>query len=785
MRLHSAIAAVLCVVATPTHAGAQTAPGGGAGADEGDIVVTAQARPRGTIPGASMPEVTLSGGEARASGATSIAELVATLAPSLGTVRGRDGGGPVFLLNGRRIADYSEISSLPAEAVQRVEVFAEDVALQYGYPADQRVVNVVLRRRYKATTAEGALGQAAEEARTFQDAKLGYLRLTQTGRLQLDFNAASQSAITEAEGGIAPPSAGLDDRAQRTLAPDSRSGVFTGVYSQNLTNKLLARFSLHGQSRDTEGLLGVDAGGQTIRSDAHSSSQRFSATLDRATKDWNWTLTGSTQRSFSDNSVLRPAPALDSRSQSVNWRSEGAFNVSGPLFELPAGSMRFSGKAALSNETLETFSRRAGLTTDTGLDRLMGAVNASLSAPLTNQNNGTVGAVSLNVSGAHANLSDFHAVTSYGAGGNWSPLRSLRFSAQASWAETAPTLQQLGAPLLTIPSSSIYDPLRGEDVEASVTSGGNPGLRAEKRRDLTLNASWTPQKMTGLTFSAAYARNHTVDALSSFPQLSAALEAGFPGRFVRDGSGALIAVDRRPINLAERNTQSVRLGFTLSRRFGPKLAPPWGSGPPPWTQPQQGADPGVKPWQPPPGFFPDPQAPAGQTSGGGGGGFGRNATAGRYSASVFYSRRIEDKVVLGAGGAELDLLDGDTVVDAAGAGPDKIEFDGGVNWRGVGLRASGVWNSGYELLGATAAQDLSFSGYTSLNLRAFIGFDQRPVLVRDHPWLRGLRVTARFENVLNAAPKATDASGATPYSYQKAYLAPQGRVASIALRKQF
>ncbi|MEG8028125.1 TonB-dependent receptor plug domain-containing protein [Sphingomonas aerolata] len=80
--------------------------------------------------------------------------------------RARQRGAPVVLLNGRRISSFSEIRDIPTEAIQRVEILPEEVALKYGYRADQKVVNFVLRRRFRAVTAEAIDRMPTEGART-------------------------------------------------------------------------------------------------------------------------------------------------------------------------------------------------------------------------------------------------------------------------------------------------------------------------------------------------------------------------------------------------------------------------------------------------------------------------------------------------------------------------------------------------------------------------------------------------------------------------------------------
>ena len=57
----------------------------------------------------------------------------------------------MLLLNGQRISSFRELRDVPTEAIERVEILPEEVALKYGYHADQKVVNIVLRQRFRST----------------------------------------------------------------------------------------------------------------------------------------------------------------------------------------------------------------------------------------------------------------------------------------------------------------------------------------------------------------------------------------------------------------------------------------------------------------------------------------------------------------------------------------------------------------------------------------------------------------------------------------------------------
>ena len=160
----AAPAATAAVVAEDIQT-AQRAKAEGPNEVEGLVI---QADPRGKVEGAIQPEIELNEEEIKSFGANSIGELLTLLTPQTASTRGRDGGGggPVLLINGRRISGFQEIQGVPPEAIERFQVLPEEVALSYGYKADQRVVNIILKKNYTATTIQAAATVATDGGRT-------------------------------------------------------------------------------------------------------------------------------------------------------------------------------------------------------------------------------------------------------------------------------------------------------------------------------------------------------------------------------------------------------------------------------------------------------------------------------------------------------------------------------------------------------------------------------------------------------------------------------------------
>ena len=293
-------------VATPRKpARAAPRPAADANSDEPDVIVTGQRNLPGAVIGDIPPEQQLGPADIRSYGVSSVSDLLTELAPQIRSDRG-SGGAPVVLLNGRRISGFQEVRDLPTEAIARVDILPEEVALKYGYPADQKVVNIVLRRRFRATTVELADKQATEGGQNSPDANVDLLTIKGPGRFNVHLHYTQSSELTEAErditqqpslfaaagnvaalpGGIIDPRYGTatvagvpaaaahgaatigqftpgvanpaDQGAYRTLLPSTKALTANMIYATNLFgNKVGATFNAELETSDSTGLQGL------------------------------------------------------------------------------------------------------------------------------------------------------------------------------------------------------------------------------------------------------------------------------------------------------------------------------------------------------------------------------------------------------------------------------------------------------------------------------------------------------------------------------------------------
>ncbi|WP_081916470.1 TonB-dependent receptor [Caulobacter sp. UNC358MFTsu5.1] len=198
-------------------------------ASEVDAVEVVAGKPRGSVEGDIKPELTLNPAQIRAYGAGSISELMAFLEPQLRSTRGD--GQPVMLINGRRISGMQEIRDIPPEAIERFEILPEEVSLTYGYRADQRVVNIVLRRRFRALTNEAGVKAATAGDRTSADLQSTLFRVQGDQRWLFNGKISHDSPLFETDRDVVRTPSG---------SPYDLTGNVTGFNGQPIDPALSA-----------------------------------------------------------------------------------------------------------------------------------------------------------------------------------------------------------------------------------------------------------------------------------------------------------------------------------------------------------------------------------------------------------------------------------------------------------------------------------------------------------------------------------------------------------------
>lgn len=169
-----------------------------------DEVVVMGRRLRGGVLVDIDPIYTLDSDNIDSYGALSIEELLEGLGPLIGPAADGQGGGPPILLNGKRISGIREIASYPTEAIKRVEILPEDVALEYGFSSNQRIVNIILHDNFGAFTGNASVRAPTDGGQTSPKAEIGRLQIKDRRRVNFDLKYSYDGALLESERNIAP-----------------------------------------------------------------------------------------------------------------------------------------------------------------------------------------------------------------------------------------------------------------------------------------------------------------------------------------------------------------------------------------------------------------------------------------------------------------------------------------------------------------------------------------------------------------------------------------------------
>ncbi|HMI41347.1 MAG TPA: TonB-dependent receptor plug domain-containing protein [Sphingomicrobium sp.] len=828
--------AVAPAEATETTVQQSAPPQGSAEEDydaEGEVIVVTGQKPRGSVVGDIPPENVLTSRDVRATGATSISELLDAVSAQTGSARGRGGERPILLLNGQRISGFRELRDLPPEAIERMEILPEEVALKYGYSADQRVVNIVLRRRFNSTNVEVGGNVATDGGYASAKGDAGKLIIREGTRTALNLHLEGNNPLYESERDIAlqptesiPP---VDPRPFRTLVGANQLARLTGNVNRTILGNVSA--TLTGEAEHSQGRsrFGVPTGtltdaageefvlafpGDPLTRRTTSDTVGLGFALNGQREKWRLSATGNADLEHTTSRADRGpdlsgiqaqinagAPIdplgdlgpLESLSHDLTRSTTRSLDVdataTGPLFALPAGDANATFKIGASTVDLESKARRRGIQTPTDVDRTSFDGSANLDLPLAGRAS-SIGRLGANFNGAISHLSDFGTLTTLGAGLNWAPSPKANFIASWTREEGAPSLHQLGDPLLTTDNVPFFDAVRGETVNVTTVTGGNPELDADRRTVMKIGGNWRPFEKTDIKLRGEFVHQSIDRPQISFPAVTPALEAAFPGRFVRDASGQLVAVDLRPVNADRSTSDTVRWGFDFTK--------PLKSRPPSEAQiaafRQRAAQQGAVP--PAPG--PEGQSPSnadaaaapgrgtgGGRFGGGRGGFGGGRSGGRLTLSATHTMTLTDTLKIGSGISKLDYLHGEALNAFGGRPRHQVEVQSGYYNNGLGARVSADWRSATNVNGGVGADDLHFSDYATVDLRLFANLGERFDLVSKHPFFRGSSVRFDINNIFNSRPKVRDGDGDIPLAYQADRLEPIGRTVGISFRKLF
>lgn len=576
---------------------------------EDEIVVTGKAPP-GSVIGDIPPENQLGRADIDGYGVGTVSELLDAIAEQTQSSQGREDEGPVVLVNGKRISGVNEVADLPTESIVRVDILPEEVALKYGYDAQRKVVNIILRRRFEGRVANASGGMATEGQGENLSGDFAYTRIRDNVRVNIAARAKSTASLLESERDLVPATTATpgtdgpaDDRGYRTLKPATRTYGVNATLAHQLSPKTSVSVNLRGDYTTSDALNGLAAETQDngagpvtrfvstdpLEQNSRTASLSGGVTLNTELSK-RWRLSAVAGYSHSDTS--RDTDRSDAagaisrdRASSLTNTGNASLLANGKLLKLPAGDASLSLRVGADFSALNTRSTIGAVQSSGSSDRTNASGQISLDLPLASRARGVLpflGKLTANLNAAATRVSDYGTLGTFGYGLNWTPVTGLSLIAAVNEDRVAPTLAQRGDAVVITSNVRAYDYATGETVTISRISGGNPLLKADDRHVFKLGLTAKPWTKLNLSFTANYNNSRTENAIVSIADASPALEGAFPDRFERDAAGQLLSIDTRAVNIAREDREQLRWGinFTQVLRAPKRPTPPPGFRPP-------------------------------------------------------------------------------------------------------------------------------------------------------------------------------------------------------------
>lgn len=728
-----AAAVLLCIVGA-ARADAQTAtateieksvPSGmSILADPREIVVTA---PRGAA--LVEPETELDEERIGAYGASSIRELIRDLAPLIG---GADDP-PALLVNGKRVGDAAGIEGFPPEALSRLAILPPEAAARYGFPANRRVVNLVLKPHFVSWTLGSGLTFPTAGGRDGETLSASRVAIDGSTYWNASVRLARESRLLRSE---RLPQFDDEDRF-KSLFPSSRSiDVNAGI--THPIGDFSGSLSLNASVNGSRGLLGRDDA-RTLQDRQDSKSLGLSMTFSGPIGDVRTSLAASYARSWTKSLFERKASLQGDRSNSTSESWNLQLYVDTVIATLPAGPLTSNFTIGGNRSTL--LSRHGDGYAD-ALRRDQLTTQLSLAMPITSRDAGFLGGlgnIAVDFAGGIDIASEEKRRLRYTAGLGWSPVPALDLRGSMTFSETVLPIALLNAPRVeTI--MRIYDYARQETAELIGIFGGNPDLRGGSQRTLSLRATLRPFGNQLATFTTDYQRQVGRGGITSFPQLTPAVERVFAGRIVRGADGRLVSIDARPIPIERDLSSRLNNSLTLFFSHNPKPAE---------------------------------------------GGVTKARISGRsqVTVSIIHGWQLRSELLTAPGLPVFDRLGGD-----GGQSRHTLSLMVNAGWQGLGASLNGNWQSGVRVRDATRPDgqgDFLYPATAQFNVGLFVEPEHLRRGSGEKSWLSKLRISLDVQNLLNTYRRVRLSDGSIPAGYRRYEIDPLGRSIQISIQKQF
>ena len=427
-------------------------------------------------------------------------------------LRGLGANSTLVLVNGRRVAassggTYTDISTIPIDAIERIEVLPDGASAVYGADAVGGVVNIILKSGYDSAQSKVSYGRTTTSGR--EEFRISHTmgRQFERGGFTATIDHLDQSQLDTTERSftrnVAGPTTVLPENVMDSLAVNG--DLF---FTDNLSIRADGQYS-----RSQRKLVTVDYASVVNKNDITPVRSSFGLSIDyRPSDDW-W------------GSIDIGSSREDAKNDLISWNGDGTLGYSyvhqriqtqrgagaklnGTIATLPGGDVRMAVGAGYKQESYRRTIDLYAL--EQGVERHSKFAFAEAYFPLFSNANSRPGLHGLDLAIAfrHDDYSDFGPSTNPRFGVNWSPTDRLSVRASYSTSFRAPSIGEeartsedglIGMELFALPvddSGSAWVPV--------LSLLGSNQLEPETSKNLSVGIEWRPTFADGLTVGANY-----------------------------------------------------------------------------------------------------------------------------------------------------------------------------------------------------------------------------------------------------------------------------------------
>lgn len=512
---------------------------------------------------------------------------------SVPNLRGLGSGSTLTLIDGHRMASGlpgggADISSIPIDAVERIEAVTDSASSIYGSDAVAGVVNIILKRGYDGANTGLSYSFAHDGGGTEKRLSQVYGTHWNSGDFLIAYEHAQQDAVDARDRQFT--SSSLEPFS---LLPQTKSNSVTLSATQDLFAETAVFVDGLYVARDTDYfesnplIMAPVEYPSTLRKYAVAGGLNFNLV-----RDWKATLlvNAAEDATDSDSINLITPPMIASVQRIVGTMRAIEANANGDIATLPAGVVRLALGAGYRREG---FSDSLGFTSSSLANRAEGTRTiryafGELSIPLVRHSQRPgLNALDLVISARNERYSDFGAKTTPKVGLVYFPISSLKVRSTWGKAFRAPNLYDADGiqQLIIIDLPNTVSPTGSST--ALVRYGGNPNLQPETADSWSIGADYTSPETSGLQASTTFfdikytnriasigdfftALTNPLDASflapSPSPSLAQSVYAGYPPSQIFNETGASFdpskigaIVDGRMLNVAGQTARGVDL----------------------------------------------------------------------------------------------------------------------------------------------------------------------------------------------------------------------------------